>query len=425
MNAPAMGRHKNDDYSRLILAFAQVLFVNGQATEKMLADAAQLANALGLQATLLPSWGELEIHIDDDGSTVVSRALADPVGVNMDRVIAATHIASEIRAGRLEPIVALASLEKIAQKPPTPTWMFALAAAVGAVSLGVIFGLEHQIAAALIFASAALGAIVRRVLARWTDNLFIQPFVAALLAGIIGALAVHYQLSSTLRLIAVCPCMVLVPGPHILNGALDFVKGRMLLGAARTIYATLIVAAISLGLLLGFALFGTSLPIDPQIRVVPLWQDMIAAALAVGAYSIFFSTPLRLLFLPMLVGMCAHALRWVALALAATTSMGAFLACVLVSLIITPVARRSHTPFAAIGFASVVSMIPGVFLFRMASGLVQVTSRANVPSGLLRATIADGMTATMIVVAMSLGLIIPKLLIDYVSDRDTTTKSRR
>ena len=62
---------------------------------------------------------------------------------------------------------------------------------------------------------------LRRGLARYSANVFLQPFCAALLAGMVGALAVRYQLSSSLRLVAVCPCMVLVPGPHFLNGAID------------------------------------------------------------------------------------------------------------------------------------------------------------------------------------------------------------
>jgi uncharacterized membrane protein YjjB (DUF3815 family) len=85
--------------------------------------------------------------------------------------------------------------------------------------------------------------------------------------------------------------MVLVPGPHFLNGALDLINGRVGLGAARLIYAGLIVIAISAGLLLGLALLGVSLPADPAGRAVPLWQDVIAAGVAVAAYSVFFSTP--------------------------------------------------------------------------------------------------------------------------------------
>ena len=114
--------------------------------------------------------------------------------------------------------------------------------------------------AALIFVSAAAGAILRRGVAQASANVFLQPFCAALVAGVIGALAVRYQLSSSLRLVAVCPCMVLVPGPHVLNGALDLINGRIHLGAARLIYAGLVIVAISTGLLLGLALLGVSLP---------------------------------------------------------------------------------------------------------------------------------------------------------------------
>ena len=64
-------------------------------------------------------------------------------------------------------------------------------------------------------------------------------------------------------------------------------------------------------------------------------------------------------------------------------------------------------------------MIPGVYLFRMASGLVQIADGSHATLDLISGTITDGMIALIIIVAMSCGLIIPKMIMDYVGDRST------
>src|SRR5262249_30844165 len=192
----------------------------------------------------------------------------------------------------------------------------------------------------------------------------------------------------------------------VLNGALDLMNGRIHLGSNRLIYAGLVVVAISTGLLAGLALLGVSLPVDPPNRSLPLWQDIVASGLAVACYSVLFSAPFEMLPWPVAVGMGAHALRWVALGVfGLSVATGTFLACLVVGLILTPVSHRSHMPFAAIGFACVVPMMPGVFLFRMLSGLVQLADSSHTTLELIAATVANGSTAVLIILGTSLGLI--------------------
>src|SRR5260370_18275776 len=104
--------------------------------------------------------------------------------------------------------------------------------------------------------------------------------------------------------------MILVPGPHVVNGMTDLAATRIHLGSCGLVSAGLVVLAISAGLLLGLGVLGVSLPVGEPGRPVPLWLDTIAAGVTAAAYSIFFSTPLRMLGWPVMGGMVAHALRW-------------------------------------------------------------------------------------------------------------------
>jgi len=394
----------------LTLQATTLLFANAETTERTVAAGNRVAEALGYHANLILQWGELTARLEGGARPQHDIAAVVPTGIDMNKVLATEQTIDAVSDGRLPPQEAQSAFAKIAGLPSVSLGRFILAAAVGASALSVVFGAEHLLSIALIALSAGTGAAIRRALSRVSSNILLQPFFAALLAGLVGGVAQRYQLSSALALIALCPCMVLVPGPHFLNGLMDLVHARVALGGSRIAFATLVIVAISTGLLLGMWLVGATLPIAPPSRSVPLVVDVIAAGLAVSAYGSFYSMPWRYLPIPILVGMLAHALHWLALSTGASVYAAAFLACFFVGLVMTPVAHRLRLPFAAMAFAAVVSLIPGVFLFRMAAGLAQMaTQGVNAPPSLTYVVLAEGSTAILILLAMGLGLMAPKL----------------
>jgi uncharacterized membrane protein YjjP (DUF1212 family) len=394
---------------------AKLLFENGESTAKVVSFVEQLSHALGFGATVIPHWGDLTIRIDDGGGSRYEIIAAAPVGVDMRKVTETTGVIDDVCNGQIDVAGAKSALQTITRLPPISLTRFALLAAAGAAALGVIFGAAHVLSLVLIAISAGAGACLRRWLSGMSHNPFVQPLCAALLAGAIGALAVDLQFSSALRLIAVCPCMILVPGPHLLNGAIDIARARIALGAARMAFASVIILVICAGLLTGLAFGGVSLAPSVPSYPVPLGYDVIAAGVAVAAYGTFFAMPWRVLPIPVAIGMLAHASRWATISLAGTSvQTGAFVACLVVGIIMTPISDRLRLPFAALAFSSVVSLIPGVYLFRMSGGLVElVTSGENASTGALANTVADGTTAMLILLAMAFGLILPKMCIEY------------
>jgi uncharacterized membrane protein YjjB (DUF3815 family) len=103
--------------------------------------------------------------------------------------------------------------------------------------------------------------------------------------------------------------------------------------------------------------------------------------------------------------MVAHAVHWWAVDRGASLAVAAFLSCLLVGLILVPVAHYMRIPFAAVGFASVVALVPGLFVFRTLAGFAQF---ANAPSpALLSGAMSDLIVASITVTGMALGLALP------------------
>lgn len=430
--------------ARLTAAVAALLFENGETTERTLDNARRVAQSLGFTADVFLRWGELTVRLAGGAATggaaadaasgsdthapaavavdVASPAqettiAAAPMSVDMGKVAATLDVVDKLSRGSLDAPAAEVALRAVSHRRTVSDTHFAVFAAAGAVALSVIFGVIHAFAVVVIALSAGSGGYLRRWLGRKSHNPLLQPFGAALLAGAVAALALYLRPDEPQRLVAVCPCMVLVPGPHILNGALDLARARVPLGAARMGYAGLIIIVICAGLLLGLSFDGTTLPISGPSVPVPLLFDVLAAGVAVAAYGTFFDMPARMLPLPILVGMLAHGIRWVALVVAGTSvEVAALLACLVVGVVMTPLADRMRVPFAAVAFASVVALIPGVYVFRMAEGFVRlIETGAATPAEVVSATLADGGSAFLITLAMAVGLILPKVCIERFS----------
>ena len=133
---------------------ATLLFAHGQTTERTVTAAERLGRALGVPIKVLPYWGELTVELE--GAPISQIVPAKPLGVDMGRVLAITTVIDQVCDGTLPAEAAQPAFESAGRLPPAST----LFAAIGAASLGVIFGTLDAMSLLLISASVAVGALV-------------------------------------------------------------------------------------------------------------------------------------------------------------------------------------------------------------------------------------------------------------------------
>ncbi len=386
-----------------------VLHANGAETDRAERRTAQLARALGLTVRADLGWSYSDFSFEhEDGTNVIRRSAVRPDGLALNRVLAVDRVINELEAGTLTLADAWGRLRAAGRLPVANVFLFALACMVGGCGLAVVFGVRHGMSLVLIAACCGIGAFVRRGLGHLGATGHAQVAAAALLAGLSGAASAGLEVGSPLGLAAVCPCMILVPGPHLLKGVLDVTTLRIPLGAARLLFGFCLLTAITAGLLVGLWIGRADLVSDPAGRDISVWIDAPTAGLLAVAYGIFYSAPLRILYWPLLAGAAAHALRWLIVEhWHGDLWIGAGVACLFVGLVLIPVCERFQLPFSALGFASVVSLVPGVLVFRALAGFSALPSQSGAAAQRLVVEIADNAsTAALTMVAMPLGFLL-------------------
>ena len=163
-------------------------------------------------------------------------------------------ILEQVRRGELEPAAALACLGRVeADTPRHSRWLAALVLGAAAASLAGLLGADAG-AAAVTGLATGLGLLVRQELGRRHVSLLALPLTAALIGAVLGGLAIRLGWTRTPELVLIVPALMLVPGPHLINGLLDLIDNHLPMSLARLGLATGILLASALGVVLGVEL---------------------------------------------------------------------------------------------------------------------------------------------------------------------------
>jgi uncharacterized membrane protein YjjP (DUF1212 family) len=369
------------------------------------------------------SYGRLEISLGDDGH---ERALVRELRFNTAVQARVHEILGNVRRGEVELEEALCQLKRVeAGTPRHARWLVALLLGAAAASLARLLGADGGAAAATAIA-AGVGLLARQELGRRRFSILAQPFVAGVIGALIGGGAIRAGWTSTPGLALIVPALVLVPGPHIINGLLDVVDNYIPMAVARLTLAASILLVTALGVTLGMELILSEIP-RGETRVaaeLSLVSDMTLAGIVTCGFAVAYNTAWRHLAMAAVGGMFGHGLRFLVLQWGLSQAAATFLGALCVGVVSACMAWRTTTPVAVIAFAGAVTMMPGLQMYRALGGALRLAQMAD-PGDVqaMAETVGYGLQACVASGALALGLVVGVRAISLISALKTSDHS--
>ncbi len=319
-------------------------------------------------------------------------------------------ILAQVRRGDLDPSEALRRLGRVeAEAPRHSRWLAALLLGAAAASLAGLLGADAG-TAGVAGVAAGLGLLARQELGRRHCSVLALPLTAALLGAVLGGLAIRLGWARSPELALTVPALMLVPGPHLINGLFDLIDNQLPMSLFRLWLAAGILLASALGVVIGVELTVPA-PLFPEQGggglPLNLVSDMALAGVVTCGFAVFYNTPWRHLWMAAAGGMAGHGLRFLALDAGCRLEAATFLGGLTAGAVSAWMARCSKSPVAVIAFAGAVTMIPGLSLYRALAGALQLARLADsADPGTVAAALGNAFQGCLVVSALALGLIL-------------------
>ena len=164
------------------------------------------------------------------------------------------EILGQVRRGSLDAAAALNCLSRVeADAPRHSRWLAALLLGAAAASFALLLGADAGATASAGLA-AALGLLARQEMGRRRFSLLALPLTAALIGSVLGGLTTRLRWTRSPELALIVPALMIVPGPHLINGLLDLIDNHVPMSLSRLWLAAGILLASALGIVIGVEL---------------------------------------------------------------------------------------------------------------------------------------------------------------------------
>lgn len=357
----------------------------------------------------------LQVHIGYRTVTVYTpeglnvHAQAPEFRINIAVSAEVNRTVDKVCAGQMSLPEAIAVLDAVEQTTGRhDRWTLSLMFGLAAGALAWLLSADWA-GMAVIALSSAIGMLVRQYMHRFHPVLFALPFVAALIGSLMGGVVIRLGWTETPGICLIVPALMLVPGPHLINGLYDMLENNMQTGLPRFGLAAGILVAAAMGIFLGGWLTLGLSTVPPWMAVaqpIPLWLDILLAGVAACGFGAFYNAPWRVLWTSIICGMVGHGIRYLCLEAGMHLEIATFYACVAIGAMAIRWVSSMRIPFAAVAFAGAVPMMPGVLMFRAIGGAMDISFAGTDASlGLVSSTLANMFKAGFVVGAMGMGLL--------------------